>query len=158
MPVTGTAINRAIMRFRLLILVTLLAILVAGLYEQSVQAAAKKAAPAKKKEQAVTVNFSPFPPMIHPIRIGLARKEPVNRFVVWAPGAVFVDNRPVFALNPGLMYMIMGGRVTEVATGRSQVLPLDRRSHITASDYRIWANNRWYRGLLEIVNFGTSAT
>lgn len=158
MPVVRLHI-RAKMRFRFIIFVTLLAFIGAGVCGHSSLAAAKKAAPAaKKKEQPVSVSFSPFPPMIHPIRIGLARKEAVNRFVVWAPGAIFVDNRPVFALNPGMMYIIAGGRITEMATGRSYAMPMDRRTHISASDYRVWANNRWYRGVLEIINFGGSAT
>jgi hypothetical protein len=122
----------------------------------------KKAAPAAARksaaEQAPVVNFNPYPPMVHPVRIGIASKVPVARLAVWSPGALFVDGRPVWALNPGMVYVVMGGRIAELGTGRSYVLPLDRRSHVASGDYRVWANNRWYRGVAELINFGVAAT
>lgn len=122
-------------------------------------APAKKAAKSAAADPApVNVRHNAYPPMVHPIRVGLARKTPMARVAVWSPAALFVDGRPLFAINPGYMYLIMGGRVVELGTGRSCPLPPDRRAHITSSDYRVWTNNRWYRGCLEIINFGPVAT
>jgi stage II sporulation protein D len=109
-------------------------------------------------ESAPRVNFRPYPPMVHAIRIGLASKTSVVHFAVWAPGALFVDDRPVFRIDPGLPYVISGGRVVELGTNRSYFLPVDKRSVITAGDYRVWIDNRWYRGSLEIINFGLRVT
>ncbi|HEY9868604.1 MAG TPA: SpoIID/LytB domain-containing protein, partial [Candidatus Obscuribacterales bacterium] len=122
----------------------------------------KKAAPAAAKksgpEPAPVVNFNPYPPMVHPVRIGIASKVPIARLAVWSPGALFVDGRPVWALNPGMVYVVIGGRIAELGTGRSYALPLDRRSHVASGDYRVWANNRWYRGVAELINFGVAVT
>lgn len=104
------------------------------------------------------VAFRPLPPWPCPMRIGIAVRTPSARIAVWAPGALFVDNRPVFALKPQQFYYIQGGRIVEMSTGRAYPLPIDRRSIIAASDYIILANNRWYRGVLEIINYGTVAT
>ncbi len=109
-------------------------------------------------ESAPYVAFSPYPPMVHPVRIGIAHKAPVTRLAVWSSGALFVDGRPVWSINPGMIYVIMGGRITELGTGRSYALPGDRRAHVAAGDYRIWADNRWYRGVAEIINFGYACT
>jgi hypothetical protein len=137
----------------------LAASLLSGFICSPVLAAAKKRASSSSASvSAPAVAFSPFPPMIHPIRIGLEKKAGVARFAVWAPGAVFVDNVPVMGLNPGMIYTFVGGRIVEMGTGRSVALPVDRRTHVTASDYRIWTNNRWYRGILELINFGSSVT
>jgi stage II sporulation protein D len=122
------------------------------------QAAGKVNQPVKKSYPSVSVSFSPYPRMVHPIRIGISRRAAVTRFAVWAPGAIFVDNNPIFALNPQMVYTITNSSVIELGTNRSCALPVDRRSYISASDYRIWANNRWYRGVLEIINFGHSTT
>ena len=132
-------------------------------YSQAAFAASKSgkkpAATAKQStERAPFVSFSPFPPMVHPVRIGIAGKAPVSRLAVWSAGALFVDGRPVWAINPGMVYVIMGGRISELGTGRSYLLPADRRAHVAAADYRVWANNRWYRGVVELINFGYTCT
>src|SRR5262250_1691939 len=64
-------------------------------------------------EPPVVVNFNPYPPMVVPVRIGLARRAVLSRVAVYAPGAVFVDGRPVFALQPQAVYFLMGGRIVE---------------------------------------------
>lgn len=104
------------------------------------------------------LDFSPYPRMVNPIRIGLGVRASTARFAVWEPGFVFVDAQPVFQIEPGQVYSISGGRITELATGRNFVMPMDRRIHISARDYRIWAANRWYRGSLELINFGRAVT
>ncbi len=100
-------------------------------------------------------NFGPYPPMVHPVRIGIGTRAPVARIAVWAPGWVFVDNRPLMALKPQVIYQITPGRITELATGRAVSLPLDKRTQIAARDmtgtYAVWANNRWWRGSLELI-------
>ncbi len=123
----------------------------------------KKAAKAARttvaaEESAPVVNFRPYPLMVNPVRIGIAKKAPVAHFAVWAPGALFVDNRPVFKIDPGRPYTLMGGRVIELGSNRSYPLPRDSRATIAASDYRVWINNRWYRGVLEVINFGVAVT
>lgn len=96
--------------------------------------------------------FNPYPPMIHPIRIGLIHKASSVRVAVWTPGAVFVDGKPIFPLKAGMVYSIQPGKITELGTGASSPLPFDRRAHISAPDYRVWANNRWWRGCLELIS------
>lgn len=96
--------------------------------------------------------FSPYPIMLHPVRIGLSTKSQSIRVAIWNAGAVFVDGRPIFALEPRMVYAISPGRITELGTGRSAALPYDQRCHIAAPDYRVWTVNRWWRGCLEIVN------
>lgn len=122
----------------------------------------KKVAPrgvkGKASEPTPQVTFSPYPPMIHPVRIGIARKEPILRLALWSPGALFVEGRPVFAMHPGLVYMVMGGQLVELGSNRAYPLPVDKRAHVAASDYRIWMNNRWYRGVGEIISYGPVAT
>jgi peptidoglycan hydrolase-like amidase len=105
------------------------------------------------KPAGLFAGFAPYPPMVHPIRIGIAPRASMSRFAVWQPAYVFVDGQPVFELHPQSVYTIAGGRIVE-SGGRSFVLPMDRRAHVTARDYRIWANNRWYRGGLELISFG----
>jgi peptidoglycan hydrolase-like amidase len=102
--------------------------------------------------------FSPYPPMVNPIRIGLGTKAPLARFALWEPGYVFVDSKPMFEIKKQLPYTISGGCITEMATGRHFVMPTDRRIHISAQDYRVWTGNRWYRGCLELINFGNRVT
>jgi peptidoglycan hydrolase-like amidase len=105
------------------------------------------------------VDCYPYPPnMIYPVRIGIATKVPAAHFAVWQTGAVFVDNVPIFALKPGVVYTITPGRLTEYASGASIALPLDKRAQISSRDYQVWAQNRWYRGTLEIVPLGGRVT
>jgi len=96
--------------------------------------------------------------MVHPIRIGLMSRTSMARIAVWTPGAVFIDTHPIFTLKPGLVYTLSAGRITELATGRSCALPVSARAQIAAPDYRIWTNNRWWRGSLEIICFGNSVS
>lgn len=135
-------------------------VLVASIFwwQGSLSASAKIHPAVNKTEPAPRVSFRPYPPMLHPIRIGLARRAPVVRIAMWSPGAVFVDNKPVFTLHPQMVYTITGGSIVELGTNRSYPLPTDRRTQISASDYRVWINNRWYRGSLELINFGSTAT
>lgn len=98
--------------------------------------------------------YGPYPPMINPIRVGINPRSSNARFAVWAPGYVFVNATPIFDVKPGMIYGLSNGKVTELGTGRSVSLPWDQRSYISARDYRIWTNNRWYRGCLELINFG----
>ncbi len=98
--------------------------------------------------------FPPYPPMMHPIRIGLVRSAPSAKFAVWKPGAVFINGRPVFAIKRGLVYKIDGHKITELATGKSINIPTDQRTYVSTPDYRVWTANKWWRGCLEIVSFG----
>jgi stage II sporulation protein D len=104
------------------------------------------------------ISINPYPPMVNPVRIGISRKTSRAYFAIWSPGAIFVENIPVFDLRPSTVYTISGGMISEAASGRSYKLPYDKRIHICASDYRIWTNNRWYRGALELINFGHTVT
>jgi hypothetical protein len=105
------------------------------------------------------VDFPPYPPyMMYPVRVGIANRVSSARIACWAPGAVFIDFTPIFELKPGLVYQISSGRITEYATGRSCVLPIDKRTRISSRDFQIWCNNRWWRGTLEIINFSSSIT
>jgi stage II sporulation protein D len=147
---------------RSLVLMSVLLNLAAG--GAPVEAAKKQASPAGKAkavrtvEEAPRVSFHPYPPMVHPIRIGIASQSGAVHFALWAPGALFVEDRPVFRIDPGRPYTVAGGSLVELGTGRSFYLPTDKRSVITAADYRVWANNRWYRGVLELISFGTRVT
>lgn len=119
------------------------------------EAAAKSATTVK---HPVMMGFNPYPPMTHPIRIGLIRKASSLRVAVWTPGAVFVDGQPIFPLKAGMVYSIQPGKITELATGASSPLPFDRRAHISAPDYRVWSNNRWWRGCLELISLSGGIT
>ena len=117
------------------------------------EAKASKSSTTKKGAPAgLVANFRPYPFMVNPVRIGIACRSQSARFAIWAPGFVFLNAQPVFELKPGLPYSIAGGRITELGTGRSFQIPGDQRVHVTAEDYRVWANNRWYRGSLELIN------
>lgn len=141
----------------LIIAVLVLTQATAGAYR--VEAAKKTGKTGKAEaETAPVVNFRPYPLMVHPVRIGIARKAPVIHFAIWAPGALFVDDRPVFRVDPGRPYALAGSRIIELGSNRAYVMPVDRRSTVAAADYRVWTNNRWYRGVLEIINFGGSVT
>ena len=116
-----------------------------------------KSKKAAKKEVSKVVKlpyFNPYPPMMHPIRIGLVRSAKSAKFAVWKPGAVFVNGRPIFPIKRGLVYKIDGHKITELATGNSVPIPTDQRSYVSAPDYKIWTANKWWRGCIEIVSFG----
>lgn len=108
------------------------------------------------------VTSGPYPPMVHPVRVGIATRAPMARIAVWAPGWVFVDNQPMMPLKPQVQYVITSGKLQELSTGQSFPLPRDRRTQIAARDamgnYAVWANNRWWRGSLEIICIGNSVT
>lgn len=125
------------------------------LWPDSVALSATKKPEADSKQPMAWPTFGPYPPMVHPVRIGIGTRASVARIAVWSPGFVFVDNRPLIPLKPQVIYQITPGRITELATGRSTPLPLDRRTQIAARDmsgtYAVWANNRWWRGSLELI-------
>jgi peptidoglycan hydrolase-like amidase len=100
----------------------------------------------------------PYMPMLHPIRIGIATRVPIAHVAIWSPGAVFVDNRPVASLRAGTVYSFTAGKMTELATGRTIALPRGQRAQIAARDFRVWANNRWWEGSLEIITVGNSVS
>lgn len=100
----------------------------------------------------------PYPPMVNPVRIGLACRSNNSHFAIWAPAYVFVDGQPAFELKAGIPYAITGGRIVELGSARSYAIPDGLRVHVTAQDYRIWANNRWYRGCLELIKLGRQTT
>lgn len=104
------------------------------------------------------IAFSPYPPMLHPIRIGLQTRVSSIRVVVWSPGAVFVNGRAVFALKPQMMYSLSPGKITELATGQSYPLPFDQRAIVSAPDYRVWTNNKWWNGCLEVISLANGIT
>jgi stage II sporulation protein D len=121
-------------------------------------AAAKSPAKSTSSAQPTIIAFNPYPPMFHPIRIGLQTRVSSIRVVVWTPGAVFVDNRPVFALKPQMVYSLQPGKITELATGQTFPLPFDRRATVAAPDYRVWANNKWWHGCLEVISLSNGIT
>jgi peptidoglycan hydrolase-like amidase len=140
------------------LLMSLSALLVLPLTCGSSHQTADAATKVKRPASSAVPYFSPYPPMVNPMRVGLAVRAPIARFAVWAPGALFVDAQPVFDLKPGMVYSLANGRITELATGRSFPMPSDRRAHISSQDYRVWTSNRWYRGCLELINFGNKIT
>lgn len=108
-----------------------------------------------KKQNTVSLPFfNPYPPMMHPIRVGLVRSGKAAKVAVWRNGAVFINGRPVFPVKKGMVYKITPGKITELATGASTPLPTNQRTYISAPDYKIWTANKWWRGCVEIVNFG----
>lgn len=122
-----------------------------------------KVAPKTQDSSRLFVPFGPYPrPMPHPIAVGILVRVPSAYFAIWNPGAVFVDGRPVFALKPRQAYLISGGQIVDMAGGPSFTLPVDKRSVIasadTAGEYYFWTANRWYRGSLEIINYGNVFT
>lgn len=118
---------------------------------------AASAAP-KPKAAVPIATFSPYPPMVVQMRIGLAVKSSMVRCAVWQPGALFINERPVFALRPGTVYTISGGFIQEIGTHNRHPLPSNARSYVAAPDHRIWINNRWYRGCLEVISYGHVST
>jgi peptidoglycan hydrolase-like amidase len=118
-----------------------------------------KSAPSAPSTKALYAPCYPYPPdMIYPIRIGLATRVPSCHFALWANGAAFVGTTPICTLQPNVVYTVTPGRLTEYATGKVTVLPTDQRINIAASDYRVWAANRWYRGSLELAFVGNKVT
>jgi len=111
-----------------------------------------------KAHQSTELNFAPYPPMLTPIRVGLATRSFHSKVAVWVPGAVFVDGQPVFNLAAGSVYSISGDSISELATGKSFRLPPGKRAQLAARDYIVWVNNRWYRGSLELISFAGSTT
>jgi stage II sporulation protein D len=107
---------------------------------------------------SLTMTFPPYPPMVHPVRVGIVRQQPQATIATWSPGQVFVGGKPVYALNPGRAYVVSSGRIVEIGTNRSLALPVDSRAQIASRDFRIWANNRWYRGSLEVISLGNAVT
>ncbi len=105
-----------------------------------------------------TANFLPYPNMFYPIRVGLMCKTNRAFIAVWSPGYVFVNNVPVFELKPGKPYQLSMSKITDLSSGQSFILPTTARTQIAANDYRVWANNKWWRGSLEIINFGSKFT
>jgi peptidoglycan hydrolase-like amidase len=122
--------------------------------------AAKKASTATTVTTTVQIpsDLRPYPMMIHPMRIGIAQRVPSARFACWEDGAVFIDETPIYPLKRGLVYYLTPGRLTEYASGQSIALPLDKRARIASRDYRVWANDKWYRGTLEIITFNGKVT
>ncbi len=57
-----------------------------------------------------------------------------------------------------MIYLLTPGKLTEYASGQSISLPLDKRARIASHDYRIWANDKWYRGTLEIITINGRVT
>lgn len=113
--------------------------------------------------------FSALPPMITPVRIGLATRSTLVRFALWPQpanlprsawqsGFVFVDGTAACPLALESVYSIMDGKIIELATGRSFALPKDKRVLISSPYDCVWVNNRWYRGCLEIITYAHSAT
>ncbi len=124
-------------------------------WPDSVALSATKKLEVDKQQPLLWPSFGPYPPMVHPVRIGIGTRASVARIAVWSPGWVFVDNRPVMSLKPQVIYQVSPGRITELATGRSYPLPIDKRTQIASRDpygtYAVWANNRWWRGSLEFI-------
>lgn len=109
-------------------------------------------------EDVSSIDFGPYPPMLYPVRVGLSTRCSLCYVVVWYPGAVFVDGKPVFGLRPRHVYSLAHGCITDMASGTSFELPRDRRAYVAAADYRVWTNNRWYGGCLELVSLGNRIT
>lgn len=121
-------------------------------------ASGKKVVKTQAKSSTAATSYAPMPVVAHPVRIGLASRQGLSRIAVWAPGALFVDGKPVFPLKEQKIYTLANGKITELGTNSSYVLPSTSRSHLVARDGRIWCNNRWYRGCLELINFGSRIT
>ncbi|MCA9815036.1 MAG: SpoIID/LytB domain-containing protein [Candidatus Obscuribacterales bacterium] len=119
---------------------------------------ATKTTPAEKTSGETTSlpYFHPYPPMMHPVRVGLVRSAPSAKFAVWEPGAVFVNGRPIFPIKKGMVYKVDGRSITELATGKSISIPNDQRTYVSTPDFRVWTANKWWRGCLEIVSFGST--
>jgi len=118
-----------------------------------------KTAPVTAQPKVTYAPCYPYPPdMVYPIRIGLATRVPSCHFALWANGAAFAGTTAICMLKPNVIYTVTPGRLTEYATGKVTPLPTDQRINIAASDYRVWAANRWYRGSLELAFVGNNVT
>jgi hypothetical protein len=102
--------------------------------------------------------FSPYPPMLYPVRIGIASRAPSSYICLWEPGIVFVDEKPQFDLSARQIYELTEGRIINPTSGESFLLPCDRRAYIASRTYRVWANNHWYGGVLEVLSLGGHIT
>jgi hypothetical protein len=112
----------------------------------------------KHSQHKPHVHANPFPPIRYPIRVGIVRREPLARIAMWAPGTVYIDGCPVFQLQAQHVYNLHHGRVTDSSGSGSYSLPTDRRTLVVSADHRVWAGNRWFRGILEIINYGSFFT
>lgn len=140
-------------RLWLLLAIVVLAEIMLGICQDVL--AAKRAPSNPAYEMLYRPDLLPYPPnMIYPIRVGIASHVPVAHVAVWEPGAVFIDEKPIFILKPRVVYTITPGRLTEIATGQSISLPVNQRARISSKDYKVWAANRWWRGTLEIITLG----
>lgn len=136
-------------RYLLLLFFALLSVSLA----ETAMAASKVAKTAAAPQSNTVPFFNPYPPMIHPVRIGIVRQESIAKFAIWAPGAVFVDGRPVFPIKPSMIYVITPTEIKELATGKSFQIPQGKRTYISSPDYRIFCD-KWWRGCLEVVSMG----
>jgi stage II sporulation protein D len=144
--------SKQMVRWLALTILFLCIAVIAGLAAQ----AAKRPSPPPTFTPA---GLLPYPPnMVYPVRVGIVSRASQARIAVWSPGAVFIDFTPIFQLKPQLVYLIANGRITEYATGRTCVLPSDKRARIASQDFRIWCNNRWWRGTLELIHFPNALT
>jgi peptidoglycan hydrolase-like amidase len=128
--------------------------------QDSARAAKKASTTTTTVTKTLTIpsDLRPYPMMIHPMRIGIAPSVTSARFACWEDGAVFIDETPIYPLKRGLIYLLTPGKLTEYASGQSISLPLDKRARIASHDYRIWANDKWYRGTLEIITINGRVT
>ena len=144
---------------KLYLLITALIVLsvdVFGIYQDVF---AKGAPAATTQPKSVYAPCYPYPPnMVYPVRVGLATRTSQCHFALWARGAAFVNNVPICALEPNAVYTVTPGRLTEYATGKVIQIPTDQRISIAASDYRVWAVNKWWRGTLELAPVGNKVT
>ncbi len=125
-----------------------------------IDSAAKSANSAAAANSAIVPNihFAPYPPMVYPMRVGISTRSGSNYVYLWETGALFVDEKPVFALTARHVYSLAHGRISDMATGESYPLPSNRRAYIASERYRVWANNRWYGGVLEILSLAGHIT
>ena len=42
------------------------------------------------------IRFGPYPRMVYPVRVGISTHGSSNYVCLWEPGALFVDDKPVF--------------------------------------------------------------
>lgn len=141
----------------------LLIVLLTALPASAAKTVGKAQPKAPSESSRLFVPFGPYPrPMPHPITVGLLVRVPVAYFAVWNPGAVFIDNAPVYSIKPRQVYSIRDGQISDLSGGPSFNLPLGKRAVIASADrageYYFWTANRWYRGSLEIINYGSVFT
>lgn len=106
---------------------------------------------------ALVPYFHPYPPMVHPVRIGLLRSVSQANFAIYdRPGAIFVDGQPIFPIKPNLVYRVDGHGITELANGMRIPIPGNKRTYISSPNYQVWTAGKWWRGCIEIVSFGNT--